>query len=155
MKGDKEILKNLQNLLNYELAARDQYLAHSRKYQDWGLTKLHAQMDHEMQEEQQHIDAIMNRMLFLEGDPDFTQRENPVVGDDVETMLRNDLEAEVDVAQLLRATMQMCEEKNDYDTRDILQVLLHDTEMDHIYWLEQQLGLIEKIGLPNYLQNQM
>ncbi len=155
MKGDKEILKNLQNLLNYELAARDQYLAHSRKYQDWGLTKLHAQMDHEMQEEQQHIDAIMNRMLFLEGDPDFTQRENPVVGDDVETMLRNDLEAEVDVAQLLRVTMQMCEEKNDYDTRDILQVLLHDTEMDHIYWLEQQLGLIEKIGLPNYLQNQM
>ena len=155
MKGDKEILKNLQNLLNYELAARDQYLAHSRKYQDWGLTKLHAQMDHEMQEEQQHIDAIMNRMLFLEGDPDFTQRENPVVGDDVETMLRNDLEAEVDVAQRLRVTMQMCEEKNDYDTRDILQVLLHDTEMDHIYWLEQQLGLIEKIGLPNYLQNQM
>ena len=155
MKGDKEILKNLQNLLNYELAARDQYLAHSRKYQDWGLTKLHAQMDHEMQEEQQHIDAIMNRMLFLEGNPDFTQRENPVVGDDVETMLRNDLEAEVDVAQLLRVTMQMCEEKNDYDTRDILQVLLHDTEMDHIYWLEQQLGLIEKIGLPNYLQNQM
>ena len=155
MKGDKEILKNLQNLLNYELAARDQYLAHSRKYQDWGLTKLHAQMDHEMQEEQQHIDAIMNRMLFLERDPDFTQRENPVVGDDVETMLRNDLEAEVDVAQLLRVTMQMCEEKNDYDTRDILQVLLHDTEMDHIYWLEQQLGLIEKIGLPNYLQNQM
>ena len=155
MKGDKEILKNLQNLLNYELAARDQYLAHSRKYQDWGLTKLHAQMDHEMQEEQQHIDAIMNRMLFLEGDPDFTQRKNPVVGDDVETMLRNDLEAEVDVAQLLRVTMQMCEEKNDYDTRDILQVLLHDTEMDHIYWLEQQLGLIEKIGLPNYLQNQM
>ena len=155
MKGDKEILKNLQNLLNYELAARDQYLAHSRKYQDWGLTKLHVQMDHEMQEEQQHIDAIMNRMLFLEGDPDFTQRENPVVGDDVETMLRNDLEAEVDVAQLLRVTMQMCEEKNDYDTRDILQVLLHDTEMDHIYWLEQQLGLIEKIGLPNYLQSQM
>ena len=155
MKGDKEILKNLQNLLNYELAARDQYLAHSRKYQDWGLTKLHAQMDHEMQEEQQHIDAIMNRMLFLEGNPDFTQRENPVVGDDVETMLRNDLEAEVDVAQLLRVTMQMCEEKNDYDTRDILQVLLHDTEMDHIYWLEQQLGLIEKIGLPNYLQSQM
>jgi bacterioferritin len=155
VKGDKEILKNLQNLLNYELAARDQYLAHSRKYQDWGLTKLHAQMDHEMQEEQQHIDAIMNRMLFLEGDPDFTQRENPEVGNDVETMLRNDLEAEVDVAQLLRVTMQMCEEKNDYDTRDILQVLLHDTEMDHIYWLEQQLGLIEKIGLPNYLQNQM
>ena len=155
MKGDKEILKNLQNLLNYELAARDQYLAHSRKYQDWGLTKLHAQMDHEMQEEQQHIDAIMNRMLFLEGDPDFTQRENPEVGNDVETMLRNDLEAEVDVAQILRVTMQMCEEKNDYDTRDILQVLLHDTEMDHIYWLEQQLGLIEKIGLPNYLQNQM
>jgi bacterioferritin len=155
VKGDKEILKNLQNLLNYELAARDQYLAHSRKYQDWGLTKLHAQMDHEMQEEQQHIDAIMNRMLFLEGDPDFTQRENPEVGNDVETMLRNDLEAEVDVAQILRVTMQMCEEKNDYDTRDILQVLLHDTEMDHIYWLEQQLGLIEKIGLPNYLQNQM
>ena len=145
----------LQELLDHELSARDQYLAHSRKYQDWGLTKLYAQMNHEMEEEQQHIDAIINRMLFLEGDPDYSKTLPPKVGDDVRQMLTNDLDAEVEVAGMLKDTIEVCEELKDYDTREILLQLLHDTEMDHIYWLEQQLGLIDKIGTENYLQSQV
>ena len=144
----------MQELLDHELSARDQYLAHSRKYQDWGLTKLHAHMEHEMEEEKQHIDAIVNRMLFLEGDPNYSARVPPNVGDDVEQMLKNDLDAEIQVAQMLKDTIQVCEELRDYDSRDILLQLLHDTEMDHIYTLEQQLGLIEKMGIRNYLQSQ-
>ncbi len=155
MKGAPEILEKLQNLLNYELSARDQYFAHSRMYQDWGLTKLFAQMSHEMEEEQQHADAIIDRMLFLEGDPDLSQRDDPKVGGNVREMLENDLEAEFAVAELLKDTMKTCEDLNDFETRDILQVLLHDTEMDHIYWLEQQLGLIDRIGIENYVQSQM
>ncbi len=155
MKGNDQVLAKLQELLNYELAARDQYLAHSRKFMDWGLTKLHERLDHEMTEELQHVDAIVNRMLFLEAEPDFSQQAKPEVGNDVVQMLKNDLDGEVLVARLLKETMSVCEEVGDYDTRDILQVLLHDTEMDHIYWLEQQLQLIDKIGLQNYLQTQM
>ena len=155
MKGDERILAKLQNLLNYELSARDQYLAHSRKYLDWGLTKLHERINHEMEEEQQHIDAIVNRMLFLEGDPDFSKIEPPNVGNDVQTMLQNDLDAEYGVVNRLRDTMKLCEELSDFETRDILQVLLHDTEMDHVYWLEQQVELIGMVGISNYLQSQM
>lgn len=155
MKGSQEILTKLQTLLNYEISARDQYLAHSRMYQDWGLTKLFAQMSHEMEEEQQHSDAIIDRMLFLEGEPDLSTRPAPNVGTNVREMLQNDLDSELEVAELLKKTMKTCEDLNDYETRNILQVLLHDTEMDHIYWLEQQLGLIDKIGIENYLQSQM
>lgn len=155
MKGNNEVLAKMQNLLNYELAARDQYLAHSRKFLDWGLTKLHERLNHEMEEEIQHVDAIVNRMLFLEAEPDFTQQAKPEVGGNVTEMLENDLKGEVMVAELLKDIMMTCEEVQEFDTRDILQVLLHDTEMDHIYWLEQQLDLIKKIGMQNYLQSQM
>lgn len=154
MKGDDKVLAGFQELLDHELSARDQYLAHSRKFQDWGLNKLYAHINHEMEEEQQHVDAIVNRMLFLEQDPDYSTRVPPNVGNDVKQMLQNDLDAEVEVAQLLKNTIQVCEQMHDYDSRDILIQLLHDTEMDHIYWLEQQLGLIDKIGLENYLQSQ-
>lgn len=155
MKGNENIIDSLQNLLNLEIAGRDQYLAHSRKYLDWGLNKLHAQMQHEMEEEQTHIDAIADRMLYLEGNPDYTQKEKPNVGSSVQEMLQNDLDSEVEVARMLRQIIKLCEESGDYETRNILQTLLHDTEMDHIYWLEQQQGLIEKVGLSNYLQSQM
>ena len=74
MKGKKKVLKQLQQLLNGELAARDQYFAHSRMYQDWGLNKLHARIGHEMEEETQHADMLINRMLFLEARPDFSMR---------------------------------------------------------------------------------
>ena len=155
MKGNNTILEMLQALLEHELSARDQYLAHSRKYQDWGLNKLFDQMNHEMEEEQQHIDAIVNRMLFLEGEPDYSKTVPPRVGGEVKEMLQNDLDAEIEVADMLKDTIKTCEEVRDYDTREILLKLLHDTEMDHIYWLEQQLGLIGKIGIENYLQSQV
>ena len=155
MKGNQQVVEQLQNLLNYELAARDQYLAHSRKLMDWGLTKLQARLDHEMQEEATHIDAIVNRMLFLESEPDYSQRASLEIGNTVVEMLENDLSGEMMVAELLKDTMKLCEEVKDFDTRDILQTLLHDTEMDHIYWIEQHLNLIKDIGLQNYLQSQM
>ncbi len=154
MKGNSKVTKMLQDLLDHEISARDQYLGHSRKYQDWGLNKLHAQMDHEMEEEQQHIDAIVGRMLFLEAEPDYSTRLPPKIGNNVPEMLKNDLDAEVVVADMLKDTIEVCEKVRDYDTRSILIQLLHDTEMDHIYWLEQQLGLIGKMGLENYLQSQ-
>jgi bacterioferritin len=155
MKGKKPVLKQLQKLLNGELAARDQYFAHSRMYQDWGLHKLYERIDHEMQEEIEHADALINRMLFLETQPDFSQPDKVRIGADVSEMLNNDLEVEYEVTTLLKKSIAICEEQQDYETREILEKLLDDTEMDHAYWLEQQLGLIEKVGLKNYLQSQM
>lgn len=155
MKGSDKVIAQLQKLLNGELAARDQYFAHSRMYKDWGLNKLFERLNHEMEEETEHADALIERMMFLEADPDFSQQDTVRVGKDVPEMLQNDLDVEYEVVTALRETIKICEEEQDYDTRRMLMKLLDDTEMDHAYWLEQQLGLIDKIGLPNYLQSQM
>src|SRR5690606_27151682 len=97
----------------------------------------------------------IERILFLGGTPDMVTRVPLNIGADVPSMLQNDLNLEYKVIVDLREVMALCEEVRDYQTRDMLQVLLEDTENDHTHWLEQQLGLIEKIGLPNYLQSQM
>ena len=154
MKGHKKVVEQLQQLLNSELAARDQYLAHSRMYKDWGLLRLYQRINHEMQEETEHADALIQRMLFLETEPDFNQQEKARVGSNVKEMLQNDLEVEYEVSVALKEAIAVCEQEQDYETRDILLKLLDDTEMDHAYWLEQQLRLIEMMGLPNYLQSQ-
>ena len=155
MKGSAKVLKQLQKLLASELAARDQYLTHARRYDDWGLTKLYEHTRHEMEEETEHADRLIERMLLLEGLPDLSQRDELQVGSDVPGMLRNDLEVEYAVADALRTAIAVCEQERDYQTREILGQLLKDTEEDHAHWLEQQLGLIEKMGLQNYLQSQM
>jgi len=155
MKGNDRVLENLQMLLNGELAARDQYFAHSRKYKDWGLNKLYERLNHEMEEETEHADAIIERMLFLEAEPDMNSQNKANVGKDVVEMLKNDLDTEYEVDANLKAVIAICEDEQDYDTREILVKQLDDTEMDHAYWLEKQLGLIDKIGLQNYIQSQM
>lgn len=155
MKGNKKVLAQLQTLLNGELAARDQYFAHSRLYDDWGLSKLYERINHEMEEETEHADILIKRMHFLESNPDFSQQAAVNAGKDVPDMLQKDLDVEYAVVDALKEAIAVCETAQDYDTRKILIKLLDDTEMDHAWWLEQQLGLIEKIGLPNYLQSQM
>jgi len=155
MKGKKKVINQLQKLLNGELMARDQYFAHSRMYKDWGLEKLYQRINHEMEEETEHADLLVERLLFLEAKPDFSQQDKVNIGKTVPEMLKSDLEVEYHVVKALKKAIKVCEDEQDYDSRAILIKLLDDTEMDHAYWLEQQLGLIDKIGLPNYLQSQM
>lgn len=155
MKGNEEIITKLNELLAGELSAMDQYFIHSRMYDDWGLSKLYERIDHEFDDEKQHAAKLIERILFLEGTPDLVTRAPIKVGKTVPEMLQSDLNLEYQVVEDLRNVMALCEQKQDYQTRDMLQELLDDTENDHTYWLEKQLGLIEKIGLPNYLQSQM
>lgn len=154
MKGNPEVIEYLNMLIGGELAARDQYLIHSRMYEDWGLSKIYERIDHEMQEEASHADELIRRVLFLEGTPNM-QREDINVGDDVVSCLKADLALEYHVREKLAKGIQLAESKGDFITRDILRQQLADTEEDHTYWLEKQLGLIEKIGLQNYTQSQM
>ena len=155
MKGNKKVIEQLQLLLNGELAARDQYFAHSRMYKDWGLNKLFERLNHEMEEETEHADVLVERLLFLETQPNFSTQDKVNVGTTLPEMLQNDLDVEYHVVDALKTAIDICEQEQDYDSRKILIKLLDDTEMDHAYWLEQQLGLIKKIGLPNYFQSQM
>ncbi|WP_076411539.1 bacterioferritin [Shewanella sp. UCD-KL12] len=155
MKGVQNVINNLNKQLTLELTSMDQYLAHAKMYEDWGINKLHEKLEHEHLEELDHAKRITERILFLEGTPDTASRQAIHVGDNVKQMLENDLEAERTVAASLREIIGICEKEQDYISREILEDLLDDTEMDHIYWLEQHLGLIDKIGIQNYIQSQM
>ena len=155
MKGNQKIIDQLNALLAYELAAMDQYFIHSQMYLDWGLNKLYQRIDHEFDDERSHAQKLIERMLFLEGTPDMTQRTGFKVGKDVAEMIESDLRVEYEVDAKLKEVIALCESEKDYVTRDMLVELLDDTEMDHAHWLEQQLGLIKRLGLSNYLQAQL
>jgi bacterioferritin len=155
MRGNQDIIDALNDLLVYELTAMDQYFVHSRMYQDMGLNKLFERIDHEFDDEKGHAAVLIERILFLEGTPDLSKRDGLNIGQDVPAMLDSDLQIEYAVQAALKKVMALCEEQQDYVTRDQLLVLLDDTETDHAYWLEKQLRLIKLTGLENYLQSQM
>jgi bacterioferritin len=155
MKGDAKIIEQLNKLLAGELTAIDQYFIHSRMYENWGLKKLYEHIEHERTEEVGHAAMLIQRILFLEGTPNVAAREPLKIGKDVPGMLKNDLDLEFSVIGALKEAIAACETAHDYQTREILEKMLEDTEEDHAHWLEQQLWLIEKTGLQNYLQTQM
>jgi bacterioferritin len=154
MQGNPEVIDYFKDLLRGELAARDQYFVHSRVYEDQGYPKLYERINHEMEEETQHADALLRRILFLGGYPDMSPKSF-TPGVDVPGMLRKDLDLEYEVRAALRKGMELCERVGDFVSRDLLLLQLRDTEEDHAYWLEKQLNLIEKVGLENYRQSQM
>ena len=155
MKGDNTIIDILNELLAGELTAVDQYLIHGEMYADMGLHALAEKTIHESEHERQHARALIQRILFLEGTPNLAKREPLHVGQTVPEMLQADLDVEYKVDAALKQAIAACEAAQDYVSRDMLQVQLEDTEMDHASFLEKQLRLIKLVTLPNYLQSQM
>ena len=155
MKGDKKIIDILNDLLAGELMAIDQYLIHGEMYADMGFQHLADKAIHESEHERVHARALIQRILFLEGKPDLSQRDGLKIGKTVPDMLKSDLNVEYKVVGELKKAMAACEKAQDYVSRDMLAVQLEDTEMDHAYYLEKQLNLIELVGLQNYQQSQM
>jgi len=154
MKGDKSVIDYMNKLLAGELAARDQYFIHSRMYAEWGFNKLFERLNHEMAEETEHAEQFIRRILMLEGTPTMVPT-GLNIGSDLVSMLKADLNTELEVRDALKKGIRLCEEKQDYVTRDIMVKQLSDTEEDHAHWLEQQLRLIEMMGLENYKQSQL
>lgn len=155
MKGDKKIIDILNGLLAGELTAIDQYLIHGEMYADMGFGHLAEKALHESEHERQHARALIQRILFLEGTPNLAKRDALKIGKNVPDMLKADLDVEYKVVGELKKAIAACEKAQDYVSRDMLVVQLEDTEMDHAYYLEKQLGLIELVGLANYQQSQM
>lgn len=153
MKGHDEVIAVLNDLLAGELTAADQYFIHSRMYQNWGFQKLYERLEHERVEELEHAAKLIQRILFLEGVPDVASRAPLAIGSDVPSMIKNDLAYELQVVAALKEAIAHCEQAQDYDTRRLLGELLDDTENDHTHWLEQQLFLINAMGLNNYAQS--
>jgi len=155
MKGDKKIIDILNGLLAGELTAVDQYLIHGEMYNDMGLPHLGEKSLHESDHERQHARALIQRILFLEGTPNLSKRDALKIGKNVPAMLKADLDVEYHVVSELKKAIAASEKAQDYVTRDMLLVQLEDTEMDHAYFLEKQIRLIDLVGLQNYQQSQM
>ncbi|MGJ8620441.1 MAG: bacterioferritin [Methylophilaceae bacterium] len=155
MKGNKKIIDILNQLLAGELSASDQYLIHGEMVSDLGMPQLAAHMLHESEHEHLHAKLIIQRILFLEGSPNVAKREALNIGKNVKQMLENDLALEYQVVKNLKSAIEASEKAEDFVTRDMLVQQLEDTEMDHAYWLEKQLKLINLVGLENYQQSQM
>jgi bacterioferritin len=155
MKGSTKVVKGLNKLLTKELTSVDIYFLHSRVYEDWGLTKLYTHIDGEKNHEGLHADMVLKRILFLEGQPDVASREAFKIDLSVKAMLEQSLKYETENQVQLKDLIALCETEKDFETRNMLLILLKDTEEDHIKWIEIQLGLITKVGEQNYYQSQM
>lgn len=150
-----EVIKALNGLLAWELTSIDQYTSHSEQYADWGFQKLYERINHEAEDERGHAKLLIERILFLGGRPDLANRHPLPDADTVPEMLAADLQLERENAAALRKAIQLCEQQRDFVSRNILVGILQDTEEDHAYWLEQQLGLIHRLSLERYLQAMM
>lgn len=154
MKGDANIIKLLNAQLTNELTAINQYFLHARTYQHWGLKKIGKKEYEESIGEMKHADNLINRILMLEGLPNLQALNKIMVGETTPEMLDCDLKLELAAHATVKDGIKACEAAGDYVSRQLFQDILDDTE-EHIEWLETQIELINKIGLPNYLQSQM
>lgn len=154
MKGDTSVIQHLNKILGNELIAINQYFLHARMYDDWGLKKLGAHEYHESIDEMKHADKIIKRILFLEGLPNLQELGKILIGENAREMLECDLRIERKALLDLKAAISHFETVGDFGSRELLEDIL-ESEEEHIDWLETQLGLIDKVGIENYLQSQM
>ena len=154
MKGETNILKQLNLILKNELTAINQYFLHARMLDDWGLNRLGKKVYEESIGEMKHADMLINRILMLDGLPNLQSLGKLRIGETVPEIFKCDLASESTNQACLKVAIAECEGSRDYVSRDIFETILKDTE-EHIDWIEAQESLIEKAGLPNYLQEQI
>ncbi|WP_114954203.1 bacterioferritin [Sphingosinicella terrae] len=151
MKGDDKVIEYLNESLKNELTAVNQYWLHYRMLDNWGVRRLAEFERHESIDEMKHADRLSERILFLEGLPNFQLLGRLRIGENVEEILRADLELEREAVGQLKDAIAHCESVRDYVSRDLFSDILENEE-EHIDMLEKQFDMIERMGLQNYIQ---
>jgi bacterioferritin len=154
MKGDAKVLTMLNTVLKAELTAINQYFLHAEMCENWGYERLAEHTRKESIEEMRHAEKLMERILYLEGTPNMTDYFKINIGKDVAAQFKSDLQLEVDAVKRLNDFVEKCRDLGDNGSRDLLQHILEDEE-EHIDWLEAQLGMIQEVGIQNYLAQQI
>lgn len=155
MQGEKKIISILNKVLMNELTAINQYFLHARMFRNWGLEKLNDYQYKQSIRVMKEADEVIERVLFLEGLPNLQNLGKLLIGENVVECLTGDLKYEKDIQRpLLIEAVALCEELQDYVSRNLLEELLEHCE-EAIDWLETQQTLIDDVTLPNYLQSHM
>ena len=154
MKGDAKVIEFLNKALFNELTAINQYFLHAKMLKNWGLKELAEHEYHESIDEMKHADTLSERILFLDGLPNFQALGKLKIGETPREILQCDLALELEALQLLKDAIVHCEGVGDFTSRQLFADIL-DSEEEHIDWIETQLSLIERIGEQNYLAQQL
>lgn len=154
MKGDPKVIGYLNKALYNELTAINQYFLHAKMLKNWGLKELAEHEYHESIDEMKHADQLADRILFLEGLPNFQALGKLRIGEGPREIMECDLALEMDAVPLLREAIAYCESVGDYVSRDLFSDIL-ESEEEHIDWIETQLELMARIGEQNYLARQI
>ncbi|WEK41607.1 MAG: bacterioferritin [Candidatus Sphingomonas colombiensis] len=151
MKGDARVIELLNETLKNELTAINQYWLHYRMLDHWGVKKLAEFERHESIDEMKHADWLAERILFLDGLPNFQLLGRLRIGETVEEVLKADLALEEEAVAQLKGAIAYCEEVKDYVSRDLFTKIL-ESEEEHVDTLERQFDMIERMGIQNYIQ---
>lgn len=154
MKGDKTVIQHLNKQLTNELTAINQYFLHARMLNHWGFGRLGKHEYDESIGEMKHADLLIKRIFMLDGLPNLQDLHKLLIGENVPEILDCDLQLETLSQATVKEAMAYCESVRDYVSRDLFQHILDDTE-EHIDYLETQIGLVDQVGIQNYLQSQM
>lgn len=154
MKGDPKTIEFLNKVLYNELTAINQYFLHAKMLKNWGLKELAEHEYHESIDEMKHADKLAERILFLDGLPNFQALGKLRIGEGPREVLECDLKLELEALPVLREAIAHSEQIGDYVSRQLFADIL-DSEEEHIDWIETQLSLIARLGEQNYLQTKI